>query len=76
MQNEAISYLFLLWQFTEAVLVTFVDMVFVIFVDRISITYIISSHSITEVSPILFKYLLFSQIHVLGFQLQSFLHLR
>ena len=39
MQNEAISYLFLLWQFTEAVLVTFVDMVFVIFVDRISITY-------------------------------------
>ena len=49
-----------------AVLITFVAIVFVIFVDTISITVIISSHSITEVSGILFNY--FSQIHVLGFQ--------
>ena len=51
-----------------AVLITFVAIVFVIFVDTISITVIISSHSITEVSGILFNYLPFSQIHVLGFQ--------
>ena len=63
-----ISY-FLLRQFIEAVLVTFVAILFAIFVDTISITVIFSSHSITEVSAILFKYLLLSQIHVLGFQL-------
>ena len=68
MQNKAISY-FLLWQFIEAVLVTFVAIVFVIFVAIVSITIRISSHSVTEVPAILFKYLLFSQIHVLGFQL-------
>ena len=64
----AISY-FSLRQFIEAVVVTFVFILFVIFVDTISITVIFSSHLITEVSAILFKYLLLSQIHVLGFQL-------
>ena len=51
------------------IFVTFVGVVFVIFVDAISITDtdIILSHTITKVSAILFKYLLFSQIHVLGF---------
>ena len=48
---------------------TFVAIVFVIFVYKISITDIISSHMITEVSAILLKYLSFSLMHVLGFQL-------
>ena len=39
---------------------------FVFFVDPASITDIISSHSVTDV---LFTYLLFSQLHVPGFQL-------
>ena len=38
-----------------------------LFVDTTCIKNIISSHSVTEVSAILFKYLLFSQAHVLGF---------
>ena len=62
MQNIAISYFF-----TMTFFVTFPATVFVIFVDKMSIADIISSNSITEVSAILFKYLLFSQIHVLGF---------
>ena len=49
----------LLWQFIEVVLVTFVAIVFVFFVDTMPITGIISSHSITELSAILFKYLLY-----------------
>ena len=60
---------------------TFVDIVFVIFVgtvfvevfvtfvDTLSTTFIISSHAITELSRVLSKYLLYSQIHVLEFQL-------
>ena len=67
MQNKVISYI-LLWKFIEAVLVTFLGIAFVIFADRLSITIIISSHSATGVSSILFIYFLFSQIHVLGFQ--------
>ena len=55
-------------QFTVAELVTFIAIVFVIFVDTISIAVIISSHSINEVSVILFRYLLFPQMHVPGFQ--------
>ena len=55
-------------QFTVAELVTFIAIVFVIFVDAISIAVIISSHSINEVSVMLFRYLLFSQMHVPGFQ--------
>ena len=66
----------LLWQFVEEVCLTFVAIVFAIFVDTISKTDIISSHVITEVSAILFKYLLFSKTHELGFQLYSFLHLQ
>ena len=53
------SLTFLLWQFIETVLVTFLAIIFVVFVDIVSITVIISSYSITEVSAILFKYLLF-----------------
>ena len=63
---QSILYLtFLLLQFIDA----FLAIVSVIFVDTISITDILSSHAITEVSVILFKYLLFAQIHVLGSQL-------
>ena len=60
------------------IFVTFVAVVFVIFVDTISVTDtdITLSHTITKLSAIPFKYLVFSQIHVLGFQLQSFLQLR
>ena len=71
------SLTFLQQQFIDAVVVTFVAMVlifvvtiaFVFYVDTISITITISSHLVTEVSATLFKYLLFSQIYVLGFQL-------
>ena len=64
--QQSIFYLtFLICQFIN----TFVALVFAIFVDTISITDIGSSHAITEVSAILFRYLLFSQIHALGFQL-------
>ena len=41
--------LFLLKQFIETVLITFVGVVFTAFVDKISITYINSMHLITEV---------------------------
>ena len=64
-----ISLTFLLCQFIEAVLVTFVAIVFVFFVDKLSMTIIISSHSVTAVSAIFFKYFLFPQIYVLRFQL-------
>ena len=56
MQNLAI-YGNLLWQFIEAVLGTFASIIFVIFVDATSITDIVSSHIITDVSAVLFKYL-------------------
>ena len=52
---------------------TIVDILFATFIDTISITYIISSHTIFELSAILFKYLTFLQIHMLKFQLESFL---
>ena len=42
------------WQFIEAVVVTFAVIVFVFFVNTIYITTTISSHSVTEVSAILF----------------------
>ena len=48
---------------------TFFNIVFVLCVDTIHITSIMSSHSVSELSAILFKYLLLSQWHVLGFQL-------
>ena len=62
---------FLLWQLIEVVLITFVAIafvffvaiVFVFFVDKLSTTIIISSHSVTEVSVIPFKNILFSQMH-------------
>ena len=46
---------------------TFVFIVFVIFVDTFSITDVILSHVITEVSAI--QYLLFSQMQMLGYEL-------
>ena len=58
------SLAFILLQFIEAVLVTFVPIVFL--VDTLFITIIISSHLAIDV---LFKYLLFSKMHVLGIQL-------
>ena len=58
---------FLLKQFIVAELLTFVAAVFAFFVDTISVTIIISSHSVTKVAAILFKYLLFPKIHALGF---------
>ena len=58
---------FLLKQFIVAELLTFIATIFVFFVETISITIMISSHSVTKVAAILFKYLLFSKIHVLGF---------
>ena len=69
MPNTAISSTLLLLQFIKAALVTFVAIVFAFLVDALSINIIITSHSVTEVSAILFKYLLFSETHVLGFQL-------
>ena len=39
----------------EATIITFVAIVFVFFVDTLSITNIISSHSVTEVSAMLSK---------------------
>ena len=50
---------FLLLHFIKVVLVKIGVIVFFFFVDTISKAVIISSHSITEVSVILFKYLLF-----------------
>ena len=61
-----ISY-FLSSEFIGIVLVTIADMVFITSVDALFVMLIISSHTITESSTILFKYLMFSQIHVLGF---------
>ena len=71
------SLTFLLPQLIEAVLIKFVAIVFIILsyntvqyvYHTIFIKFIISPHSINEVSAILFKNLLLSQIHVLGFQL-------
>ena len=48
-------------------MVTFVDIVFVAYADTVSAMVIISSHTTTESSLTLLKYLLFSQIHVLEF---------
>ena len=48
--------LVLLWEFIEAVLVTFVAIVFFFFVDTISTTNTVSSHSVAEVLAIMFKY--------------------
>ena len=52
----------LLFYYGNFTVLVIAAIVFVIFVDTISITYTISSHTIFK-STILFKYLLFSQIH-------------
>ena len=50
MQNITyISLTLLLWQFIEAVLVIIVAIVSVFFVDTLTITIIISSHSVAQV---------------------------
>ena len=71
MQNITIHFIFYfsLSEFIDAVLLTFFWAAFVTFIDILSATFSISSHTITESSAILFKYLLHLQIHVLGFQL-------
>ena len=74
MQDIAIKYIS--YFISMKIFVKFGAIVFVIFVDKISVTDIILSHMITEVSATFFKYLLFPQIHVLGFQIQYFLPLR
>ena len=74
MQDIAIKYMS--YFFSMKSFVKFGAIVFVIFVDKISIADITLSHMITEVSAIFFKYLLFPQIYVLGFQIQYFLPLR
>ena len=51
----------------ESIAIKNIAIVFNIFVDTISITDMISSHSITKLLVIIFKYLLFSQVHVLEF---------
>ena len=52
------------------------ETVLLTFGDTLSIAFVILLHIITEVSGILQKYIPFSQIHMLGFELQSFLHVR
>ena len=64
-KSKILYFIFSLLQFID----TFVAIVFVCFTYTISITYIISSHTIFESSTNLFKYLSFSQMYVLGFQL-------
>ena len=58
--------------FADIVFVIFVGIVIVTFAGTLSMAFIVSSHTLTKVSAILFKCLLFSQIHMLGFQLQYF----
>ena len=60
---------FLLTEFIDTVLTTFVGIVLATFVDTLSAKFIILLHTITELLTILFKCSLYSQIHVLGFQL-------
>ena len=55
--------LVLLWEFIEAVLVTFVAIVFFFFVDTISTTNTVSSHSVAEVLAIMFKYYSHKQMY-------------
>ena len=72
MQNIVFSYfltIIIYWSSTCNICIYFAAILFVFFVDAVSITNTISSHAVTEVSAILLKYLLFSQIHMLGFQL-------
>ena len=67
---KSILYLtYLSSEFIDTVLVTFVDIVFTTFVDILFVAFIILSVTIAGVSAILFKYIQFSQILMLGFQL-------
>ena len=65
---------FLSSELIDIVLVIFDNIVFVIFVvDTLPMTQLISSNTISQLSAIPFKCLLFSEMYVLGFQLY-FLH--
>ena len=64
----ALSFSFLSSEFLGTVLVTFDYVVFVTCVDRIFIKLMISLRIITQSTKIIFKYILSSQICVLGFQ--------
>ena len=55
--------------FVDIAFATLVGIIFLTFVDKLSVAFINSSHTITELSAIVFKYLTFSQIHVLRLQL-------
>ena len=60
MQNVAISFMVSYFFSMEIYWYIYWYIVLVVFVVRISITDIISSHAITEVSAILFRYLLYN----------------
>ena len=64
--------IYILLYFCDNFFVTFVAIVFVIFVNTISIRHTILSYLITEVSAILFKYLLSAKLHVLRFHYNLF----
>ena len=55
--------------FVTCVYIVFGGTVLVRFIDALLMTFIISSHTITSSSTTLFKYLLSSQMHMLGLQL-------
>ena len=63
------EFVVVLMTFFDRVFVRFDVIVFVTFVDTLSVTFIISSYTITENLAILFKYLSFSEIDVLVFPL-------
>ena len=60
---------FLSSKLINTVHMTFADIVFATLVGTLTEPFIISLHTMTELPIILFKYLIFSDIHVLGFQL-------
>ena len=67
--QEFIIYLTFCIRIIDTVFVKFTNTEFVTFLDTLHMTRKVSSQPIIELSAILFKYLLSSQIHVLGFQL-------
>ena len=74
--QSILSFTFSSSEFIDTAVMTFVDIVFLTFANVLFVTLIISLQAVTESSKILFKFLLFSQIHVLGFLLLSFVLIR
>ena len=66
MYQSNLYFTFSLSESVWTVIMAFADLVFVTFVDTLSAEFIISLHTITESLTILFKFLLFLQIHALG----------